>query len=102
MPGLLVFHVFRHLFEKATADSTHLWTATKSETDRLPRRAGFAVILPGAEFVIFSICPGSDIGMRSIVFEIRNQDVVQDSGQLVALTWNRHMACFNCHGSIVC
>ena len=54
--------MFRHLFEKATADSTHPWIATKSETDRLPRRAGFAVILHGAEFVIFSICPGSDIG----------------------------------------
>ena len=73
MPGLLVFclwfiggHVFRHLFEKATADSTHLWIATKSETDRLPRRAGFAVILHGAEFVIFSICPGSDVGRRNV------------------------------------
>ena len=81
MPGLLVFclwfiagHVFRHLSEKAPADSTHLWIATKSETDRLPRRAGFAVILHGAEFVIFSICPRSDIGTRSVRRDGRNFD----------------------------
>ena len=58
--------LFRHLSEKAPADSTNFWITTKSETDRLPRRAGFGVILHVAEFLIFSICPGLDIGMRSV------------------------------------
>ena len=72
-PGHLVFcfwfiagHVFRHLFETAPTHSAHFWVATKSETDCLPRRAGFVVILHGAEFVIFSIRPGSNIGGRNV------------------------------------
>ena len=44
--------MFRHLFEKATADSTNLWITTKSETDRLPRRAGFGVILHVTEWCL--------------------------------------------------
>ena len=39
---------------------------------------------------------------RSIVFTIRNQYVVQDGSQLVDLTWNRHVACFDCHWGIIC
>ena len=61
----LARRLFRHLSEKAPADSTNLWITTKSETDRLPRRAGLVSYFM-LKFLIFSICPGSDICMRSV------------------------------------
>ena len=38
---------------------------------------------------------------RCILFPVRQENIVKQRCQLVDLTWNRHIACFNCHWSVL-